>query len=696
MRRGSKSALLWTLVLLGRSIPAAEPRHWKTYTTADGLPDDMVLCVTVDGPRVWAGTRNGLALIEDGRVVRVFRVGDGLPHPVVSAIAMDKERGDLWIATFGGLSRYSGGYFENYSSLSTGLANDVVYDVAVQGRYVWTATAAGISRLDTDTGEWAIFSERNAPLRSSQVVGIAGDTAKMYFALWDGGAVEYDSTMQSWKSLGGGSDIITSIARNTHSGAVWITSPSTIRRFDGRNWRSFAAKSFGAGLINCARPQGKGIWVCSDAGLTYFEPLYHRTRVLNNRVLGVAFQGEDIWAATAGGLSHGTVNGPKRDHAAQRPARHSISRSPSVVNIGFYGPIENSPDSAAGLAMLQGAQLAIEEANARGGYRLGLPYVLKIHNDSAQWGGSTAELVKMAIEEDVIAALGPIDPASAHVLLRTGLTLDLPIVYAGATDPALTEAGSPWVLRLVPDDRRQSRALLNHISRQSKHTRLAVIHSGTRTARAGVRAFLSEARRAGFATILKLEVPSGTAESLRELQRLRQAEPDALAVWATAAEAAPILRQLRAAGLRQPVFGPSLAAGPDLVTAAGSAAEGFVGSCVLDPSRENPEWLEFQRNYRRRFDASPDPYTAHAYDGTKILIEAIEKAGPNRSALMAALRELKGQTHKGVIGELRFDSNLNRIAPLIMSRIEGGRAVYWSFETGTASRPASKRQTIPR
>ncbi len=38
------------------------------------------------------------------------------------------------------------------------------------------------------------------------------------------------------------------------------------------------------------------------------------------------------------------------------------------VRIGFIGPIEHNPESIFGLRMLHGAQLAVEEANARGGY----------------------------------------------------------------------------------------------------------------------------------------------------------------------------------------------------------------------------------------------------------------------------------------------------------------------------------------
>jgi branched-chain amino acid transport system substrate-binding protein len=45
------------------------------------------------------------------------------------------------------------------------------------------------------------------------------------------------------------------------------------------------------------------------------------------------------------------------------------------VRIGFLGPLEGSVEEALGRQMLQGSVLAIEEANAKGGYN-GLPFEL--------------------------------------------------------------------------------------------------------------------------------------------------------------------------------------------------------------------------------------------------------------------------------------------------------------------------------
>ncbi|HEV2136259.1 MAG TPA: two-component regulator propeller domain-containing protein, partial [Terracidiphilus sp.] len=63
------AALAFTATLAFAAQPAP-PRmpHYRfvNYTTANGLPDNHVYAVLVDGGRIWAGTDSGLALFENG------------------------------------------------------------------------------------------------------------------------------------------------------------------------------------------------------------------------------------------------------------------------------------------------------------------------------------------------------------------------------------------------------------------------------------------------------------------------------------------------------------------------------------------------------------------------------------------------------------------------------------------------------
>jgi ligand-binding sensor domain-containing protein len=115
-------------------LAAAEPvklpyvyTKWKQFTVADGLPNDHIFAVKADGPRVWIGTEDGLAML-DKRTGKIKSWGekDGLPWKVITAIDVDKKTGDVWLGLFGGgLARFSGGRFDHWHQLNSGLVNDV-------------------------------------------------------------------------------------------------------------------------------------------------------------------------------------------------------------------------------------------------------------------------------------------------------------------------------------------------------------------------------------------------------------------------------------------------------------------------------------------------------------------------------------------------------------------------------------------
>jgi len=134
--------------------------RFETFDSRDGLPSDKVTAVLVAGEDLWVGTDRGLARRRDGSWT-TWRRADGLAHDYITSLALDTDTGDLWISTLGGLSVLSGGSFRSFSQLDSGLMNDVVYQVMVQGRTVWAATAAGASRLDLRTGSWQLFDHEN-------------------------------------------------------------------------------------------------------------------------------------------------------------------------------------------------------------------------------------------------------------------------------------------------------------------------------------------------------------------------------------------------------------------------------------------------------------------------------------------------------------------------------------------------------
>lgn len=331
--------------------------RFENFTSANGLPDDHVFAVLADGERIWAGTNNGLGLFDHGKWT-TYNTKDGLAHRAVLSLALDKRTGDVWAGTMGGLSRISGGRIVSYTQLNSGLSNDVVYGVSIEGDNVWVATASGACRLNLRTGEWSLYNERNTPMVEIWVYGVSAAPDKVYFAVWGSGLLEYNQKTAGWdkyedpdgetelvlfKDQGLVHDIVSSVSYV--DGVVWASTYFGDSRYDGRYWHNFLTKD--SGLPSNFTNFVKGVdanhaWFCTDKGLAYYDganwAVYRpslttgkpemlirdaqgrgtqalvTTAPAHNYTLGIDFQGRDIWVATAKGLSHGIFQ-PQRSEA---------------------------------------------------------------------------------------------------------------------------------------------------------------------------------------------------------------------------------------------------------------------------------------------------------------------------------------------------------------------------------------------
>ena len=117
---------------------------------------------------------------------------------------------------------------------------------------------------------------------------------------------------------------------------VWVATYFGDSRYDGRSWHNFLTKD--SGLPSNFTNTIKGVdanraWFGTDKGLAYYDgtnwsvyrpsmttgkpemyvrdaegkitPVAVETAPAHNYILGIDFQGDDLWVATGKGLSHG-------------------------------------------------------------------------------------------------------------------------------------------------------------------------------------------------------------------------------------------------------------------------------------------------------------------------------------------------------------------------------------------------------
>ena len=339
-------------LILGTTASLAAPPYyddWKTYTAADGLPSNKVFCVLGTDDAVWAGTDHGLARYRDG-VWRAFTPKDGLAHDAVLCLAEDPVTGDLWIGTMGGLNRYSAGRFEEFTQLNSGLANDVIYGVTVHRGAVWAATAAGASRYEPALDRWTIFDETNTSMHEIWCYSVSSTEDAVYVGVWGGGLLEYRTAQDRWKRyvdpdgemeldlfLDDGliHDIISSVSCDAED-RIWIATYFGLSTYDGRSWKNFMEHDSPllSNFINYAATRGSECWIATDNGLNVSDRetwwTYQRdpktgkcavtwtpgagadeetfeveTSFPHNYILGIGFQGDEVWIATEEGVARG-------------------------------------------------------------------------------------------------------------------------------------------------------------------------------------------------------------------------------------------------------------------------------------------------------------------------------------------------------------------------------------------------------
>jgi ABC-type branched-subunit amino acid transport system substrate-binding protein len=360
------------------------------------------------------------------------------------------------------------------------------------------------------------------------------------------------------------------------------------------------------------------------------------------------------------------------------------------VRIGFFGPIENNSESVLGLRMLHGAQLALDEANAGGGYG-GKPFKLMLHNDynnwqakavygdvrptdPAIWGSASDETVKMAYDEKVWAIFGSISSESTHIALRVALRAELPVVSSANTDPTVPETTIPWYFGTMQDDREQYQTLARRMYTELGLKRVAVLRSSSRYGRFGLGKFLDASRRLSHPVVMEQVFQPGDADYTKQLRVIRSSRTDGILLVGDELEAATILKQMRAAGMQQRVFGAYRTLGDTLLKNAGDAAEGFEAVYPYDPTRKEQRWLDFNRRYEDRFHEKPEQFASMAYDTMNMLLDSICKAGLNRARIHDALADI--EQYDGVTGHMVFDPNQKNTAPLFLGTVHNGAITY--------------------
>jgi branched-chain amino acid transport system substrate-binding protein len=327
-----------------------------------------------------------------------------------------------------------------------------------------------------------------------------------------------------------------------------------------------------------------------------------------------------------------------------------------TVKVGFNVPLTGFA-AADGESALNGAKLAVNQANANGGIN-GKQIELVIYDDQA----SPKEAVPIAnrlIEKDgVKVAVSGSYSGSTRAAAGVFQAAGIPYISAYAIHPGITRAGK-YVFRTSFMGEVQGRAGALLIGQTMQLKRVVVITLKNDFGKSLAAGFKAEAANFGIEIINEYEYSIRDRQFGPIVAKVRADKPDAIYASGYFFTAGPLVNQLRSGGVTVPIIGQEGYDSEQFIKIAGAASEGVIITTSLDRDSNSPETRSFITEYEKLTGNKVDMVAASGHTALNVVIAALRKAGTsNPEAIRNAIAQTQltaatGHISFNALGEVR-------------------------------------------
>jgi len=309
------------------------------------------------------------------------------------------------------------------------------------------------------------------------------------------------------------------------------------------------------------------------------------------------------------------------------------------VKIGFNVPLTGFA-AADGKSALNGAKLAVKQANQAGGIN-GKMIELVVYDDQASPKQAVPISNKLIEKDKVVAAISGSYSGATRAAAGVFQSAEIPYISAYAVHPEITKAGN-YVFRTSFMGEVQGRAGAKLIGATLQRKRVVLIT---------LKNDFGKSLAAGFkeaADQFNLQIVNEYEYSIKDRQfgpivaKVKADAPEAIYATGYFFTAGPLVSQLRAAGITVPVIGQEGYDSEQFIKIAGKASEGTIITTSLDRDSNSSETRSFISEFEAMAGHKVDMVAASGHTAMKVLVAAMKKAGTTSPS---AIRNAIAQTN---------------------------------------------------
>jgi branched-chain amino acid transport system substrate-binding protein len=327
-----------------------------------------------------------------------------------------------------------------------------------------------------------------------------------------------------------------------------------------------------------------------------------------------------------------------------------------TIKIGVNEPMTGA-FAASGTYVVNGAKIAADEINAKGGI-LGKQIELVIEDNKSNPTEAAAVAEKLITRDKVPVMMGAWGSSLTLAVMPKLMEYETPMVVETSSSGKITTSGNPFIFRISPPSAIEAVAFKGIVDKLDlKKADFLVINNdwGRGTAEDFGKMF----KEKGIIVGLVETMDQGAQDMSAQLSKIKGSDSETLIVTTSVDQLTLIFKQAAALGLKKRIITTGGSQNPDQIIAqAGAAANGTMHLTTFLPwfpeKTPNPKATEyFISEWKKRgFDFAGCTESFRGYDGIRTAAAAIAKAGrAEPAAIKAAMWSIDV---KGLNGDIVF------------------------------------------
>jgi branched-chain amino acid transport system substrate-binding protein len=319
----------------------------------------------------------------------------------------------------------------------------------------------------------------------------------------------------------------------------------------------------------------------------------------------------------------------------------------------------------------KGAKLAIDEWNKKGGID-GRRIEMKSFDDQGDPTTGT-NLARKIDSGNYIAMIGTAESAVTIAMAPVLKQAGIPNITSGQAD-ALVDQKSPFLFLNGPTSTTYDSTLAKHLVQDKGHKKIAMITNNGSFGKGEHDAFAEAVEDLGVTPVTDQVVTTDQKEFSAALTKIRSKKPDVVFIGSEEVEAGLIVKQARDLGITVPFAGAAPQGTPVFIDTAGrKAAEGTIVSSPYLGNDISPAARKFAAAYKAAYGEEAELHGAKAYDGTNILLTALENSDVATGKKLADA--IRATVYDGLLGTFEFGADGVGITATTIGVIQDGKLV---------------------